>query len=79
MPTRWIDSAPKLLTVAEMYQADAAAIVSGVSGLELMEVAGVVIADAVQERCPAGNVQVLCRFGNNGGVGFVAAKLLAEL
>ncbi|MCH9008080.1 hypothetical protein IIA29_08750, partial [candidate division KSB1 bacterium] len=38
--TRWIDSAPELLTVAEMYRADAAAIAGGVAGLDLMEAAG---------------------------------------
>ncbi|NNE83145.1 MAG: NAD(P)H-hydrate epimerase, partial [Alphaproteobacteria bacterium] len=61
-----------------MYRADAAAIAGGVSGLELMEVAGAAIADTVQELWPTGDVLVLCGPGNNGGDGFVAARLLAE-
>jgi NAD(P)H-hydrate epimerase len=61
-----------------MYRADAAAIAGGVSGLELMEVAGAAIADAVQDRWPTGDVLVLCGPGNNGGDGFVAARLLTE-
>ncbi len=77
MPTRWIDNSPELLRVSEMYQADAATIAGGVSGLELMEVAGAAIAEAVQTGWPQGEVLVLCGPGNNGGDGFVAARLLA--
>lgn len=39
MTIRWIDSVTELLRIVEMNRADAAAIVSGVSGLDLMEVA----------------------------------------
>jgi NAD(P)H-hydrate epimerase len=77
--TRWIDNSPELLRVAEMYQADEAAIAGGVSGLDLMEVAGAAVADTVQERWPTGDVLVLCGPGNNGGDGFVAARLLTEV
>ncbi len=77
MATRWIDSAPELLTVAEMYRADAAAIAGGVAGFDLMEAAGAAIAETVQAGWPDGEVLVLCGPGNNGGDGFVAAQLLA--
>jgi hydroxyethylthiazole kinase-like uncharacterized protein yjeF len=76
--TRWIDSAPELLSVSEMYRADEAAIAGGVSGLDLMEAAGAAVADIVQERWPEVAVLVLCGPGNNGGDGFVAARLLAD-
>ena len=78
MATRWIDSAPELLSVADMYRADGLAIAGGVAALELMEVAGAAIADTVQERWPDGAVLVLCGPGKNGGDGFVAARLLAS-
>ena len=78
MATRWIDGAPELLSVAEMYQADAAADAGGVPSLELMEAAGAAVAEAAQTRWPEGEVVVLCGPGNNGGDGFVAARLLAD-
>jgi len=74
---RWIEDTPELLTVSEMYRADAAAIVGGIAGLDLMEAAGAAIAETVQTRWPEGEVLVLCGPGNNGGDGFVAARLLA--
>lgn len=66
-----------VLTVAEMGQADAAAIAGGVSGEQLMEAAGRAIADEVRRRFAAKPVVVLCGPGNNGGDGFVAARHLA--
>ena len=66
-----------LLTVEEMYRADAAAVAGGVPGVDLMENAGRAVADALRSRhgpCPT---VVLCGPGNNGGDGFVAARHLA--
>ena len=69
----------RLLTVAAMRQVDVAAIQGGTSGVTLMEAAGAAVAARARARLPAGGrVTVLCGPGNNGGDGFVAARLLAE-
>lgn len=68
----------EILTTGEMAQADAAAIASGTSGITLMERAGRAVADVVARRRQVGSrVLVLCGPGNNGGDGFVAARVLA--
>jgi len=68
-----------LLSVAEMAAADRAAIAAGTSGLTLMENAGRAVADAASRRLRAGErVLVLCGPGNNGGDGFVAARILRQ-
>lgn len=66
-----------LLGNAEMYEADRLAIAGGIPGINLMERAGLGAALAIVRRWPRGRVTVLCGPGNNGGDGFVAARLLA--
>ena len=71
-------SGSELLTVEEMYRADAAAIESGISSIDLLENAGAAIADQIRNRWARRSIVVLCGPGNNGGDGFVVARLLAE-
>jgi ADP-dependent NAD(P)H-hydrate dehydratase / NAD(P)H-hydrate epimerase len=74
----------ELLTAAQMRAIEQAAIASGeVTGLELMERAGRGVVEAIFEEWPelrAGSFRavVLCGPGNNGGDGFVVARLLNE-
>jgi hydroxyethylthiazole kinase-like uncharacterized protein yjeF len=68
----------ELLTNVEMGQADRRTIAAGIPGIELMENAGRAVADAVMARHPPGTrVTVVAGPGNNGGDGFVAARVLA--
>ena len=67
------------LTVDEMYQADAAAVASGIPGIDLMEAAGAALAREIRRRWKPRPLAVLCGPGNNGGDGFVVARLLANL
>jgi ADP-dependent NAD(P)H-hydrate dehydratase / NAD(P)H-hydrate epimerase len=68
----------ELLTNAEMGEADRLAIEGGVAGIALMENAGRAVADVVAARTePGATIAIVAGPGNNGGDGFVAARLLA--
>ncbi|MFD1882404.1 NAD(P)H-hydrate dehydratase [Paracoccus pacificus] len=79
----------EILTTAQMRAIESAAIDSGkVTGLELMERAGAAVVDAILAKWPEyaerpekfpWRATVLCGPGNNGGDGFVIARLLAGL
>ena len=67
----------ELLTPSEMAAADAAAARAGVPGAVLMGAAGRAVARAARRFGPSRTL-VLCGTGNNGGDGYVAARLLAQ-
>lgn len=68
-----------LLSTEQMRRADGIAISAGTEGIVLMERAGHAVAEAVLRRVGAGTtVAVACGPGNNGGDGFIAARILRE-
>lgn len=71
-----------LLSVEESYRADQLAAAQGIPGIELMEQAGRGLFEVITARWEKeelqGHAAILCGPGNNGGDGFVLARLLAE-
>lgn len=70
----------EILTTAQMRAIESAAMDSGaVTGLTLMERAGAAVAGQIRLHWPRpAGVTVLCGPGNNGGDGYVIARLLAR-
>ena len=61
-----------------MAAADRAAVTAGATTQALMERAGEAVASAALARSPTGSMVVLCGPGDNGGDGYVAARLLKQ-
>ena len=68
----------EILTVEEMYAADRYAAEHGVPSLTLMENAGRAVTDEICKRWEPRPTAVLCGPGNNGGDGFVVARVLKD-
>jgi NAD(P)H-hydrate epimerase len=67
-----------VLSVAEMAEADRLTILGGIRGIDLMEAAGAAVAAEILRRWPPRPTVVLCGPGNNGGDGFIAARILQD-
>ena len=72
---RGVSGMNELLTPVEMGRADLLAIARGMSGWALMQRAGWAVARAARRFGPCRTL-VLCGPGNNGGDGYIAARLL---
>jgi len=68
----------EVLSVSQMQSADQTAIANGISGDQLMQAAGQAVFDAIVARWEQRAVAVLAGPGNNGGDGFVIARLLKK-
>ena len=67
-----------ILTSAAMREAEAACAVQGTPLSELMDRAGTAVADTAWRMAAGAPILILCGPGNNGGDGYVAARLLNE-
>lgn len=68
----------EILSNEEMRRADAMAVEAGTPSFTLMQNAGRAVADSIVSRFAPCRVAVLCGPGNNGGDGFVVARLLSD-
>jgi len=72
----WLEPLPD---AARMRATDAWAIGTvGIEGIELMERAGTALTSVVERVAPQGVIAVVCGKGNNGGDGYVVARLLRD-
>jgi hydroxyethylthiazole kinase-like uncharacterized protein yjeF len=69
----------EIITVAQLRAVDAAATAAGVPVRVLMENAGSAVAEAITKRFTPRETLVLCGPGNNGGDGWVTARLLKKM
>lgn len=67
-----------ILTGDAMRAAEAACAEAGTSLSELMERAGAAVADTAWRMAAGAPILILCGPGNNGGDGYVAARMLSE-
>jgi NAD(P)H-hydrate epimerase len=67
-----------LLSIRQMEEADRLTVEAGIPIIKLMAHAGAAVARSIMQRRSARRVSVLCGPGNNGGDGFVTARLLVE-
>lgn len=67
-----------IFTARQTREAEQRIFDGGTAVIDLMEKAGAAVADAVRSRFDPGSAVVLCGPGNNGGDGYVVARLLAE-
>jgi len=67
-----------LLDTRQMGEADRLTVATGTPTNELMEHAGWAVKSQIEQRWSPCSVVVLCGPGNNGGDGFVVARLLAQ-
>ncbi|MBB6425127.1 NAD(P)H-hydrate dehydratase [Sphingopyxis sp. JAI128] len=65
-----------ILSVKAMREAEAACAVQGTSLSKLMDAAGAAVADLAWRMAAGAPILILCGPGNNGGDGYVAARLL---
>ena len=67
-----------LITAEESRQSDQATIAAGIKGETLMENAGKAVSALITQEYKPVNTLVVCGTGNNGGDGFVVARMLKE-
>ena len=67
-----------VLTAAQTRAAEQVIFDAGVPVIDLMEKAGAAVAQAIRDHYPPTETLILCGPGNNGGDGYVVARLLRE-